>query len=102
MIRFRSGALLLASTILAACGPSSDSSGGREFGGTLIIATSGEAKHLLPPFVYETTGKAVSDMLFELAAQEGAAMVLVTHDQALAARADRWVDLRAGQAAEAA
>lgn len=44
----------------------------------------------------------VSDMLFELAAQEGAAMVLVTHDQALAARADRRVDLRAGQAAEAA
>lgn len=44
----------------------------------------------------------VSDMLFDLAAQEGAAMVLVTHDPALAARADRRVDLRAGQAAEAA
>lgn len=44
----------------------------------------------------------VSDMLFELAAQEGAAMVLVTHDQTLAARADRRVNLRAGQAAEAA
>lgn len=44
----------------------------------------------------------VSDMLFDLAAQEGAAMVLVTHDEALAARADRRVALRAGQTAQAA
>jgi putative ABC transport system ATP-binding protein len=34
-------------------------------------------------------GALVSDLLFELAAESGAALVLVTHDEALAARADR-------------
>lgn len=44
----------------------------------------------------------VSDMLFGLAAEEGTAMVLVTHDEALAERADRRVRLSGGQAAQAA
>lgn len=33
--------------------------------------------------------KAVADLMFDLAAETGAALVLVTHDDALAARADR-------------
>jgi putative ABC transport system ATP-binding protein len=41
-------------------------------------------------------------MLFELTAQTGAALVLVTHDEGLAARADRIVRLRDGRAALAA
>mgnify|MGYP001155714927 CR=1 FL=1 len=40
----------------------------------------------------------VADLLFGLAAEEGAAMVLVTHDPALAARADRQVRLDGGRA----
>lgn len=44
----------------------------------------------------------VSDLLFGLAAEEGTAMVLVTHDEALAERADRRVRLSGGQAAQAA
>jgi putative ABC transport system ATP-binding protein len=43
----------------------------------------------------------VADLLFGLAAETGAAMVLVTHDPALAARAARRIDLRAGRAAAA-
>lgn len=44
----------------------------------------------------------VADMLFDLTAEEGAAMVMVTHDEALAARADRRVRLSDGKAAQAA
>ena len=40
----------------------------------------------------------VADLLFGLAAEEGAAMVLVTHDPALAVRADRQVRLDGGRA----
>lgn len=43
----------------------------------------------------------VADMLFGLAQETGAAMVLVTHDPALAARADRQVVLKAGRAVAA-
>jgi putative ABC transport system ATP-binding protein len=41
----------------------------------------------------------VADLLFGLVAEEGAAMVLVTHDEALAARADRRVRLSDGRTA---
>jgi putative ABC transport system ATP-binding protein len=44
----------------------------------------------------------VADMIFELSAETGAALVLVTHDEALAARAGRTVRLRDGRAAQAA
>ena len=40
----------------------------------------------------------VADLLFGLVAEEGAAMVLVTHDASLAARADRQVRLGGGMA----
>jgi len=43
----------------------------------------------------------VADMLFGLAHETGAAMVLVTHDPALAARADRQIVLKAGRAVAA-
>ena len=41
-------------------------------------------------------------MLFGLAAETGAALVLVTHDERLAARADRVVRLSDGRVAETA
>lgn len=44
----------------------------------------------------------VAGMLFDLTAQTGAALVLVTHDEGLAERADRAVRLRDGRVAEAA
>jgi putative ABC transport system ATP-binding protein len=44
----------------------------------------------------------VADMMFELVADLGAALVLVTHDETLAARADRIVRLRDGRVAEPA
>jgi putative ABC transport system ATP-binding protein len=40
--------------------------------------------------------KMVADMLFDLVQQTGAALLLVTHDPALAARAQRAVTLRDG------
>ncbi|HVI33287.1 ABC transporter ATP-binding protein [Phenylobacterium sp.] len=40
----------------------------------------------------------VAQLMFDLAAETGAALVLVTHDEALAARADRTVRLRDGRA----
>lgn len=44
----------------------------------------------------------VAELMFELVAMTGAALVLVTHDEALAARADRTVRLQGGRVAEAA
>jgi putative ABC transport system ATP-binding protein len=44
----------------------------------------------------------VADMLFELLEQTGAALLLVTHDPTLAARAQRVVTLRDGRQAEPA
>jgi putative ABC transport system ATP-binding protein len=41
----------------------------------------------------------VADMMFDLIAEVGAALVLVTHDPALAARADRRVTLAGGRVA---
>ncbi|MES3027873.1 MAG: ABC transporter ATP-binding protein [Pseudomonadota bacterium] len=43
----------------------------------------------------------VADLLFGLVSEEGAAMVLVTHDASLAARADRQVRLGGGMASPA-
>jgi putative ABC transport system ATP-binding protein len=39
----------------------------------------------------------VADLMFELSAETGAALVLVTHDEALAARADRIARMAAGR-----
>ena len=42
--------------------------------------------------------EAVAQMMFELVAEVGAALVMVTHDTALAARADRQVRMAEGRA----
>ncbi|ATQ44464.1 ABC transporter ATP-binding protein [Caulobacter mirabilis] len=44
----------------------------------------------------------VAEMMFDLVAETGAAMVLVTHDPALAARADRQIVMGGGRVVEAA
>lgn len=44
-----------------------------------------------------TTGAAVADLLFELNAQSGTTLVLVTHDERLAARCHRQIRLAAGR-----
>jgi putative ABC transport system ATP-binding protein len=45
----------------------------------------------------EATGRAIIELLFDLRAQRGATLVLVTHDLALAARCDRTIRLRSGR-----
>ena len=48
------------------------------------------------------TGERVLDLLFDLREHEGTSLVLVTHDPALAERADRRLRLVAGEVAEGA
>ena len=43
------------------------------------------------------TGQAAADLMFELTSEAGAALVLVTHDEALADRADRRLRMAAGR-----
>ncbi|MEM1104754.1 MAG: ABC transporter ATP-binding protein [Pseudomonadota bacterium] len=43
------------------------------------------------------TGSGVADQLFDIASDRGASLVLVTHDLALAKRADRQVEMKAGR-----
>jgi putative ABC transport system ATP-binding protein len=47
------------------------------------------------------TGAAVIDLLFELNAEQGTTLVLVTHDEALARRCDRIVRLAGGRIVDA-
>ncbi|MCP4641863.1 MAG: ABC transporter ATP-binding protein [bacterium] len=46
----------------------------------------------------ENTGQEITELLFELNRSEGVTLVLVTHDEALAERADSWVHLHEGKA----
>jgi len=46
-----------------------------------------------------TTGERVANLLFDLNAEHGTTLVLVTHDQVLASRCDRTVRLDAGRLA---
>lgn len=48
----------------------------------------------------ERTGEGIVDLLFNLNASEKMTLVIVTHDEVLAARAHRWVHLHDGRAAE--
>ena len=45
------------------------------------------------------TAQTVADLMFELVAEAGTALVLVTHDDALADRADRRLRMAAGRLA---
>lgn len=45
------------------------------------------------------TGASVADLLFQIASERGATLVLVTHDAGLAARADRTVEMQDGRLA---
>jgi putative ABC transport system ATP-binding protein len=45
----------------------------------------------------EATGRQIADLLFRAQAERGATLVLVTHDNALAARCDRVLRIRSGQ-----
>jgi putative ABC transport system ATP-binding protein len=45
------------------------------------------------------TGERVANLLFDLNAEHGTTLVLVTHDQVLASRCDRTVRLDAGRLA---
>jgi putative ABC transport system ATP-binding protein len=45
----------------------------------------------------ETTGRQVADLLFEKTAERGATLIIVTHDNALAARCGRVIRLRSGR-----
>ncbi|HPO12367.1 MAG TPA: ABC transporter ATP-binding protein [Candidatus Hydrogenedentes bacterium] len=46
----------------------------------------------------ETTGASIVELLFDLNQKDGLTLVIVTHDEQLAARAHRWVHLHAGKA----
>jgi putative ABC transport system ATP-binding protein len=47
-----------------------------------------------------TTGNTIIDLLFELNRERGTTLVLVTHDEALAARCDRHIRLEAGRSVD--
>lgn len=48
----------------------------------------------------QKTGEAVADLLFEMARRQGSTVLLITHDPALAARADRVLTMTQGHLSE--
>jgi len=48
----------------------------------------------------QTTGALVVELMFDLARKNGTAVVLITHDPALAARADRVFTMTQGELTE--
>ena len=46
----------------------------------------------------ESTGDSIVDLLWKLNEEQGLTLVIVTHDDALAARAHRWINIHDGQA----
>ncbi len=50
----------------------------------------------------ETTGRAIMELMFDLRADRGATLALVTHDPALALRCDRMIRMRSGIIEDAA
>ena len=50
----------------------------------------------------QKTGAMVADLMFDLARMQGTALVLITHDPALAARADRSLTMMAGELSQTA
>ena len=48
----------------------------------------------------QETGAVVVELMFDLARQQGTAVVLITHDPSLAARADRVFTMTAGELVE--
>lgn len=49
----------------------------------------------------EATGRGIMDLIFELRAQRGTTLALVTHDAALASRCDRVIRMRSGRVEDA-
>jgi len=45
----------------------------------------------------QATGERVIELMFNLARQRGTAILLITHDPALASRADRQFEMNGGQ-----
>lgn len=80
-------------------------SGGEQQRVALARAFAGEPDLLLADEptgnLDHATGGAVMDLLFALRARTGATLILITHDQSLAARCDRQVHMADGQIAEA-
>ncbi|MGI6461542.1 MAG: ABC transporter ATP-binding protein [Candidatus Hydrogenedentales bacterium] len=46
----------------------------------------------------ETTGRGILELLYSLNAERGVTLVMVTHDEGIAARAVRWIHLHEGRA----
>src|SRR5512138_2265490 len=75
----RKPALLLASAALVtSCGGGEGTrSAGEAAGGTIIIASAGDATDLFPPYVNESNGRIVQDLVFDRLAEIDQALTTV-------------------------
>ena len=87
----RNPALLIACAVVGtACAGSDTRTGTNSPGGTIIVASAGEASDLFPPFVNEENGRIVQDLVFDRLAEIDQALTTVG-DKGFAPRlARRW------------
>ncbi|MGQ0767422.1 MAG: ABC transporter substrate-binding protein [Gemmatimonadota bacterium] len=82
---------LMFAAALAACGGRESDSPPAAVGGTIIIATGGDADALLPPLVQTITGKEASDLLFLPLAKPSDSLNVVGGDRDYSPQlASRW------------
>jgi peptide/nickel transport system substrate-binding protein len=60
--------------LLCACGDTSRENTSGEFGGTLVVSTTIDAGTLFPPLTYTTTGKQVTEQIYDYLADVGSDM----------------------------
>ena len=89
--RMRNSTAFLCLTLAAACGnPDAGAAAGADAGGTLVVASAGDADFLFPSLTFSATGRAISDVVFDKLAEIGPELNTVGDRGFMPRLARRW------------
>jgi peptide/nickel transport system substrate-binding protein len=67
----RTRVTVCALVLVAACGDNAHENTAKQFGGTLVVSTSTDVGTLFPPLTYTTTGKQITEQIYDYLADVG-------------------------------
>jgi peptide/nickel transport system substrate-binding protein len=76
--------------LLGACGDNAAEKTPQNFGGTLVVSTSTDAGTLFPPLTYTTTGKQITEQIYDYLADVGPDMNTIGDHGFRAELAEKW------------